>query len=222
MALNARRGLPLAPAPRAGFEMAVLRMLAFRPLQDAAQPAAGAAPAAAPAGATGVGRGSASAAAAARAALADAPPPATAPSSPPPPRPPVARKLDATGWLDAVAGAGLTGPAKQLAAHVAFLGHEGNVLRLALAPADELLKTPASTRALAQALAAALGAEPQLRFEAVAAPAAAETLHQRDTRERSARQEAAESAFLADPGVQALMQRHGATLVPDSIRPHDE
>ncbi|MGN6111924.1 MAG: DNA polymerase III subunit gamma/tau C-terminal domain-containing protein [Luteimonas sp.] len=136
--------------------------------------------------------------------------------------PPAARQLDATGWLDAVADAGLTGPAKQLAAHVAFLGHEGNVLRLALAPADELLKTPASTRALAQALAATLGAEPQLRFEAVAAPAAAETLHQRDTRERSARQEAAESAFLADPGVQALMQRHGATLVPDSIRPHDE
>jgi DNA polymerase-3 subunit gamma/tau len=96
------------------------------------------------------------------------------------------------------------------------------VLRLALSPADELLKTPNSTRALAQALAPALGAEPQLRFEAVALPAAAETLHQRDTRERSARQEAAESAFLADPGVQALMQRHGATLVPDSIRPHDE
>jgi len=31
MALNGRRDLPLAPSPRAGFEMAVLRMLAFRP-----------------------------------------------------------------------------------------------------------------------------------------------------------------------------------------------
>ncbi|MBH1712522.1 DNA polymerase III subunit gamma/tau [Stenotrophomonas maltophilia] len=31
MALNGRRDLPRAPSPRAGFEMAVLRMLAFRP-----------------------------------------------------------------------------------------------------------------------------------------------------------------------------------------------
>ncbi|MBH1689909.1 DNA polymerase III subunit gamma/tau [Stenotrophomonas maltophilia] len=31
MALNGRRDLPMAPRPRAGFEMAVLRMLAFRP-----------------------------------------------------------------------------------------------------------------------------------------------------------------------------------------------
>ncbi|NUO74955.1 MAG: DNA polymerase III subunit gamma/tau, partial [Lysobacter sp.] len=31
MALNGRRDLPLAPSPRAGFEMSVLRMLAFRP-----------------------------------------------------------------------------------------------------------------------------------------------------------------------------------------------
>ncbi len=43
MALNGRRDLPLAPSPRAGFEMAVLRMLAFRPSEgDGARvPAAG-------------------------------------------------------------------------------------------------------------------------------------------------------------------------------------
>ncbi|KQQ84948.1 DNA polymerase III subunit gamma/tau [Xanthomonas sp. Leaf131] len=40
MALNGRRDLYLAPSPRAGFEMAVLRMLAFRPA--AAVPAGGA------------------------------------------------------------------------------------------------------------------------------------------------------------------------------------
>ena len=32
MALNGKRDLPLAPDPRKGFEMIVLRMLAFRPL----------------------------------------------------------------------------------------------------------------------------------------------------------------------------------------------
>ncbi len=33
MALNGRRDLPLAPSPRAGFEMSLLRMLAFRPAE---------------------------------------------------------------------------------------------------------------------------------------------------------------------------------------------
>ncbi|GAA5079685.1 DNA polymerase III subunit gamma/tau [Lysobacter panacisoli] len=33
MALNGRRDLPLAPSPRAGFEMCLLRMLAFRPAE---------------------------------------------------------------------------------------------------------------------------------------------------------------------------------------------
>ncbi|WP_434212216.1 DNA polymerase III subunit gamma/tau [[Pseudomonas] boreopolis] len=40
MALNGRRDLHLAPSPRAGFEMAVLRMLAFRPV-GAVAPGAG-------------------------------------------------------------------------------------------------------------------------------------------------------------------------------------
>ncbi|WP_298573858.1 DNA polymerase III subunit gamma/tau [uncultured Luteimonas sp.] len=62
MALNGRRDLPIAPSARSGFEMSLLRMLAFRPSeggQQAAAPVAGAAPA----------RGERGAAAAARAAL---------------------------------------------------------------------------------------------------------------------------------------------------------
>src|SRR5690606_5830545 len=60
MALGGRRDLHLAPSPRAGFEMAVLRMLAFRPSGGApavpreaapgnAEPAPAAAPVSAPA-----------------------------------------------------------------------------------------------------------------------------------------------------------------------------
>lgn len=60
MAVNGRRDLPLAPSPRAGFEMAVLRMLAFRPA--AAVPAvpkvAEGGPGAAPVTGTGGGQGS--------------------------------------------------------------------------------------------------------------------------------------------------------------------
>src|SRR5688572_17032115 len=70
MALNGRRDLGLAPSPRAGFEMTVLRMLAFRPS------GAGAAPAG-EGGGTGARAGGG--AAAARAALREAPTRASAP-----------------------------------------------------------------------------------------------------------------------------------------------
>ena len=42
IALNGRRDLYMAPDQKMGFEMTLIRMLAFRPLQDAASPASGA------------------------------------------------------------------------------------------------------------------------------------------------------------------------------------
>ena len=242
MALNARRDLPMAPSPRAGFEMGVLRMLAFRPAEAGAQ-------AAPTAGGDAMPR--VSSAAAAKAALADAParPARATPARPPAPMPPAAvaaparhvagtaspepvvaaanatvpppsLACDADRWLQLVAGSELKGPAKELAAHAAFVAYDAGVLRLALSPSDEMLKSTASMKTLAQALAPAFGTVPQIRFEAAAT--SGETLHQRSARERDARQEAAESAFLADPGVQQLIRQHGAQVVPDSIRPFDE
>ncbi len=74
MALHGRRDLSLAPSPRAGFEMSVLRMLAFRP--DAAGAQAHALPEQVSGGARASApmmRSGASAADAARAALTEAP-----------------------------------------------------------------------------------------------------------------------------------------------------
>ena len=230
MAVNARRDLALAPSARAGFEMAMLRMLAFRPGQTAGLPTDNAAQA------------RVTNAASARAALADdrkpesskqMPRPIPTPvASPPTPVPPTAAPrpapepapansgIDAERWLELVAGSGLRGPARELAAHAGFVDYADGVLRLSLSTADEHLKMPNLMKALADALAPSLGGVPQVRFETAAA--AAETLHQRSARERDARQVAAETSFMADPGVQQLMQRHGATIVPDSIRPFDE
>ena len=250
MALAGRRDLPLAPAPRAGFEMSLLRMLAFRPGGESAATAP-----ATPAAATPAPRGKCDAAAAARAALAGrgaagragaggaphaapgppartlpgnagtAPAPtapaatepaATADVSRPPPRRIVGGAED---WIALVAGGGLAGPVRELAAHAAFAGDDGQVLRLALAPADELLCRPALVAQLAAALGQPLGGVPQLRFEV---RDTGETPRQRVARERDARQVAAEAAFTSDPQVRALMARHGARLVPDSIRPLDD
>jgi len=235
MALNARRDLSFAPSPRAGFEMAMLRMLAFRPGTSEAQSVAAETPRVA-------------SAAAARAALSQpeqrgAPPPRASVQQPPAagstqarvvqaeqaevakPQPSTgsvaaAAAIDAERWLELVAASALKGPARQLANHAGFVGHDNGVLRLALSPADEHLQMPGLVKALAESLAPALGGVPQIRFEAAAAKT--ETLHQRTSRERDARQIAAEAAFMADAGVQHLIRQHGATLVPDSIRPNDE
>ena len=250
MALAGRRDLALAPGPRAGFEMSLLRMLAFRPAAVGAGPAAPPTPAATPAPRD---RGR-SAAAAARAALAEgaaptpAPAPRAAPPAPPsvpaplptpqpapqpaqtaPPTPTAAppergaatRRIVAGNedWIALVADGGLSGPVRELAAHAAFAGDDGDVLRLALAPADELLARPALVSQLADALAPKLGGTPKLRFET---RDAVETPRRRTERQRDVRQLAAEEAFTNDPQVQKLVGQYGAKLVPDSIRPLDD
>lgn len=275
MALNGRRDLHLAPSPRAGFEMAVLRMLAFRPAGPvapgtgqaggASQPGQGAsggaavpagtaaaAPVAAPRAAPAVVAAPAPAAAPIRAAAHDDPPPwavddapvraapvAAAPpvmpemamAPPPEPAPPVARTpvaeplvdgriADAEQWLDLIDRAQLTGPSRQLAANAAFVSHRDGVLRLSLAAGFEYLQSERSLADLAQAVAPALGASPKIVIEA--GDAAAETLHERAHRQKGERQDAAEAAFMADPGVQRLIQQRGARVVPDSIRPYEE
>jgi len=258
MALHGRRDLPLAPSPRAGFEMSLLRMLAFRPVEGEgarapASPASsrGETPrvtaAATPAGM--------SAAAAAREALAGAPTSREAPAREPMPResvaapsmpeptrpaPPVVAVVpaprvdqpvppaptasgaiaDDDAWHALVANSGLRGPARLLAEHSVFVGYDGSVLRLSLPAVDEHLKSTALITMVANALVAALGAAPQIRFEN--ATVQGESLRERNERARDERQSAAESAFMSDPDVQRLISQHGAKVVPDSIRPFDD
>src|SRR5690606_26713268 len=295
MAVGGRRDIDLAPSARVGFEMSLLRMLAFRPGEGGAASGAGTAGQTGTA-APGAGR---SAAAAARAALqgaavapaagdarataadvapaaasaptpasrpvpsastrapapaprqakapvmpVDAPPwpeapsvapspatsvvPAAAPAATPAAIPVAAPRtsvspaaVDAASWPDFVAGLGLRGPARELAASSAVVGMGDGVLRLSLPAADDHLRAPLLVQQLADALAPTWGAAPQIRFESAAA-AAGETLHARNERARDERQGAAESTFLNDPDVQRLMERQGARVVPDSIRPIQE
>ena len=252
MALNGRRDLGHAPSPRSGFEMTLLRMLAFRPDAAAqlaparAQPVQAAAPDASR-------QARSDAAARARVALANslpmgarqAPavesPPQSAPMPPPPvqaPAVPVAPAAapapvvppapastsallvtDSEHWLELVAGCGLRGPAKLLAENAGFVGHADGVLRLSLAPEQEHLKSPSLVLQLCEAIGRQLGGEVQVRFE-IGQPRG-ETANARNARERDARQAGAESGFVADPGIQRLVQQFGAQIVPDSVRPLD-
>ncbi|WP_330969140.1 DNA polymerase III subunit gamma/tau C-terminal domain-containing protein, partial [Lysobacter sp. A3-1-A15] len=129
------------------------------------------------------------------------------------------RLADIDDWHALLDSGAFKGPAKLLAEHAGFLGFHAGVLRLSLHASDEHLRTGPSVRMLGNALAIALGTEPQLRFEA--GTEAVESVRDRNERVRDERQSQAEATFMADPDVQRLITRHGARLVPDSIRPLD-
>jgi DNA polymerase-3 subunit gamma/tau len=235
MATGGRRDLALAPSPRIGFEMALLRMLAFRPMpgqgETRAAPAAAAAPVAAPA----VPAAAPAAPAALPTRIAEARAPQPAPAASPPrvpdvapsarapaaPAPGDATLRDSNDWLDLLASLGLRGPVRELAANAAFVAFAPGVLKLALPETLEHFRSETSVRQLCEALTGSLGAP--LRIEFVARrEQAAETLHDRTRRERSQRQSEAEAAFLGDPAVQRLVGQYGARVQTDTIRPLDD
>jgi DNA polymerase-3 subunit gamma/tau len=231
IAISGRRELPLAPSPLVGFEMCLLRMLAFRPDET---PAAGSRPAPAlPASATGISGPravpAASHAAASSPPIAQPPQPAAqvreaapvAAAPKPVPAATAATLTSAEQWLDVIEQAGLRGPVRELAAHAAFVDYQPPLLQLTLPQGMDYLHSDAMLDSLSAALAPALGQRPQIRFQ-IGAAAPSDTLHQRRAREREQRQSDAESGFMADPAVQHLVNAYGARVLPDSIRPLKE
>ena len=227
MAVSGRRDLGIAPSPRAGFEMSLLRMLAFRPVDapvaGVAAPAAPARtapalPVAVPAAITPVFPTVKPASLQVREPV---PVAVAAPAQIQSPVLPIAAAMLASvaDWLSIIDGLALKGPVQQLAAHSAFAGFNAGVLRLALPDSMEHLHTDSLLRQLSQALAALLGAAPQIRIEKVGSTGE-ETLHARGERQRSERQAVAEQHFRADPMVGRMLEQ-GATIVPGSIRPLD-
>ena len=147
--------------------------------------------------------------------------PALAPSPSPPAAAEITQTIaDADAWHALVASSGLRGPGRLLAEHAGFVGYRDGVLSLWLSDEDALLRNPGAIRMVTDALAPALGKQLRISFESTARPA--ESLRERNERNRDQRQMAAEEAFMSDPDVQRLMQKHDARLVPDSIRPLDE
>jgi DNA polymerase-3 subunit gamma/tau len=91
------------------------------------------------------------------------------------------------------------------------------VVRLALDPHNLQLRTPAQEEKLAQALSRHFGEPVRLEFQQTGAGAESPAL----LAQRASQQELTEArrAFEADPGVQGLRDRFGATVLPDTVRP---
>ncbi|MDR6842265.1 DNA polymerase III subunit gamma/tau [Pseudoxanthomonas sacheonensis] len=243
MAVNGRRDLHLAPSTRAGFEMSVLRMLAFRPA-GAGQVNAGQAGSEATKSSPAISAIAAPPPPAPATAKQETPAPAGKPvvealvapvvKAQPQPGPAAAASVvvsaaesesvaaiaTAEDWLHFAGNSGMKGAARQLAENAAFVGYGEGVLRLSLDAGFDYLRSEKSLAELSNTLAGKFGAAPRIVFDH--ALGESETLQQRSHRERSIRQSADEENFMNNPDVQRLIQQHGAKLVPDSIRPFDE
>ncbi len=193
-AILGRRDLPLAPDPRTGFDMVLLRMLAFRYAGPGVTASPGvtagvcATARASPASSHGVPQGGV---------------PATS--------------LDASTWPQIAAGLELSGLSRQLAANCAFLARQGAVVRLGLDARHESMRTKAQEERLAQALSRALGESVRVEIEIVEAPG--ETLAADRARQSANELEAARVALADDSTARALQERFGATLHPETVRP---
>jgi DNA polymerase-3 subunit gamma/tau len=208
IALLGQRDLALAPDARSGFEMVLLRMLAFLPAAADNEP------------------GNAQGRAQAGGAGETPPTPAGTAAREPASRPQAGHSAPAqaaqaprfSDWHAFVAGLGLKGMTAQLADNCAFAGWDGKTLELKLDPSCERLKDSVAGQRLREAIERASGQALQLRIDVAPGPDATETPAQRQARERAARQRATEEDIAQDPVVLAMQETFDAEIVPNSIR----
>jgi DNA polymerase-3 subunit gamma/tau len=195
VAVAGRRDLPLAPSPRAGCEMVLLRMLAFRYAEPGAM-------AAEPAGEP-VAK----------------PSPAARRGAAPPAGQSAAAPREGESWEDMIERMGLGGATRQLARHCSLVARDGSLVRLEIDRAHEILATPAQQERLRAALAGYFRTELRLQLE-ISRPGE-ETPAERERREALERQRGAEAAIATDPLVKELEKVFDATVDEESIRPAD-
>jgi DNA polymerase-3 subunit gamma/tau len=197
IAISGRRDLSMAPEPRLGFEMTLLRMLAFRPAE--AGPGLG----------RGTGSGGPPVIRAPRAVEAA---PAAAPSA----APANSGIIDAQSWPGVVDGAELSGMVRQFALNCVPKSFEQNLLTLKLDQVTADRRTRQIEDKLVQGLSKYFGRSIRLAFDSahsdLATPARQRLAAEQG---KSAR---ALGAFDEDPAVRGLRERFGAEVDVDSVR----
>ena len=202
-AILGRRDLHLAPDPRSGTEMTLLRMLAFQP------------PRREEGGVSESGSRSRSTAA--------VPPVKKAAPDAQQPAPPAkdsnsgqAISVDAQEWANLVKHLDLAGASRLLASNCAMLRQEGSIIYLGLDSRSESLLTKARQQTLAEALSShfsqPLWVDISLGHEKIETPV------QEEVRVGDEALQAAQASLEADPNVQALKEMFGATLNTDSVQ----
>ncbi|MDT8386234.1 MAG: DNA polymerase III subunit gamma/tau [Thiogranum sp.] len=220
--LIGRRDLPLAPDPRGGLEMVLLRMLAFRPLSaDAAteslQPVTAAAAASVVPAQKPAHRAVPKTLEQAVEAAAPAAPAAPSVRPAPPASVPVPAETDWRGLVEAMQ---LKGVLRELAMNCALQEQDEQRWRLVLDTGHQQLLSKDRVQRLEKSLGEYLQRAIELDIE-IERGAGAETPAQQRQREAEARQADAVTAIESDPNVKAIQKTFDATVHSGSIRPVD-
>ena len=202
IALLGLRDLPLAPDPRGGFEMILLRMLAFTPMPTTATP---------------------------RAKSAAAPSSVLLPTSATPevannaPTESSAESLAAPtatlDWEGMIAAMRLTGPVRELASHCSLQRITEKYCHLSLMPG--YLRSPRAVTNLQETLTRHLGRPIEVVFDEAPADTPLMTPRVKQQQQRDARQRAAEQAIAEDNTIHALQERFDAKVLPGTTEPVD-
>jgi DNA polymerase-3 subunit gamma/tau len=191
MALNGRRDLPMAPDPRLGFEMTLLRMLAFRPAEADVAP---------------------------RAATRSAPlRPRPAQRSVAAPAPKAGTAFTSGDWRLLIERLNLGGAVKQLASNCEWVERTATVVKLRLDARSAVLQTEGIVDQLGAALTEFYGQPMRVDLELVGelddSPA---RVAEREVAELLARTQA---LLEQEPVVRLLRERFGGVLDAASVKP---
>ena len=197
VAIMGRRDLHLAPDPRSGAEMTLLRMLAFKP-----------------ATAKATGSASGGSAEVPVAPKANAPAQKTIQSEAAQPVAAV-QSWSNPDWSQLVSDLELTGAVRLLASNCAFLRREGNTVFLGLDPRSDAMLTKQRKDLIGERLTKHFGEN--LVVDIALGSAVEETPVQQESRIADEQIEEARQTLEADPNVQTLKNMFGAELKTDTI-----
>ena len=209
-----RKDLPVAPDPRTGFEMTLIRMLAFRPAgvatpetREAITESSEVKPAKTKTAETSQTRSNE--AVSTESIQAEAPQTVVTEVN--------AEPEGTVNWQSIIDEMALVGLVKELAGHCALKEHSNEKVHLVLSPDKEHLLNQTQKDRLSNALEMRFGKGTQLKIS-IEEPEA-ETPTQKRSREEKEKQQAAESSLKGDDNVRAMEEMFGATLDEKSIRP---
>ncbi|MEM7610209.1 MAG: DNA polymerase III subunit gamma/tau [Pseudomonadota bacterium] len=221
IALQGKRDMPLAPDPRVGMEMALLRMLAFRPASAAGSQQGGGSSVASTSrdGRDNTPKTSRTQSRAATLQHQSAKAPSSATTGSEAQRKDEAAVVDTplSDWHRLIGQLKLGGVARLLAANCAFVEQQGETIVLSLDKRSESLLTEARIKELGKALSAHLDQDIQLRIE-IDGATVNETPVQREAREQTEKQASVRDALIADPGVAEMRKLFDAELDEQAVR----
>jgi DNA polymerase-3 subunit gamma/tau len=216
IALQGRRDLPVAPDMRDGFEMVLLRMLAFTPADEAGHDATRPVPESVPKTQPSVSSAADQASREAETQAADNAPSAS----------PVVEQAGSIShelselddWCDLVPQLGLSAMVRELANNCRYLRRDDSVVVLGLAEAKAHLATEKSQQKI-EGLLSEYFAQP-LKLHIEITQDEGETPAQSKQRAEAERLQSAESAIQEDDFVKAMGETFDAQIVPGTVRPN--